>query len=450
MPTNDDSLIRAKELLVVAVALHKFVAWMIALTPVWLTTGSFAAEWPEFRGPTGQGIATGDGYPTEWTKAVEDGPSAAAKNVTWTVDIPGRGWSSPVVEKNRIWLTTATEEGRSLRAICINAAGGEVLKDVEVFRIDEPGSIHTKNSHASPTPVIDGERIFVHFGAHGTACLTGDGEAVWKTRLAYAHGHGPAGSPVVWNNLLIVNCDGTDVQYVAALDKQTGELRWKAPREHISEARRTGKSNVPMAYTTPLLIEVGGQTQLVSSGSDQVSAYDPTTGKELWWANYDGYSNVVRPAFAHGMVFVSSGYEQPTFYAVKVDGTGNVTKTHIAWSLQRGAPLNPSPLPFDDILFIVSDNGIASCLDIATGKPHWQERLGGTFSASPTYASEKIYWVSEDGTTTVTSANKEFEKVAENQLDEQTLATPAFVDGVIYFRTETKLYAITAKASSNN
>ena len=319
---------------------------------------------------------------------------------------------------------------------------GKPMIDNEVFHLDDPGRIHSKNSHASPTPLVDGDRVFVHFGAHGTACLDRQGNVQWKKSLMYAHGHGPAGSPVVWNDLLILNCDGTDVQYVVALDKKTGDERWKVERAHISEARRTGKSNVPMAYTTPLLVKVDGATQLISAGSDQVSAYDPATGNERWWANYDGYSNVSQPAFANGMIFICSGYDSPIFYGIRTGGSGDITQTHVAWSLEKGAPLDPSPLPVGDELYIVSSSGIATCLDQATGKVHWQQRLGGKFSASPTLAGGNIYWLDEDGKTTVTRASKDFEKLAESDLEEQTLATPAFVDGAIFLRTENHLYRI--------
>jgi outer membrane protein assembly factor BamB len=411
-----------------SIALSYFVVLLAANRAAAATDG-----WPQFRGPGGQGHAAGDDYPVEWD---------TTKNVRWKIDVPGRGWSSPAIDNGQLWLTTATDGAHSLRAICIDPKDGNVVRDLEVFHLDNPGSVHSKNSHASPTPVIEGERVYVHFGAHGTACLNRQGDILWTKKLEYAHGHGPGGSPVVWRDLLIINCDGTDVQYVVALDAKSGETRWQIDRAHISEERRTGKSNVPMAYTTPLLVEADGKSLLLSAGSDQISAYDPATGDELWWANYDGYSNVSQPAYANGMVFICSGYDSPIFYGIRSGGTGDVTKTHIAWSLEKGAPLDPSPLAVGDELYIVSSNGIATCLDMQSGMPHWQQRLGGKFSASPTLAGGNIYWLDEEGKTTVTRASKEFEKLAVNDVDEQSLATPAFLDGAIFLRTEAHLYRI--------
>ena len=395
---------------------------------------AFAHDWPQFRGPDGQGHAAGQGLPLKWSET---------QNVAWKVPVAGRGWSSPAVTGKQIWLTTALDDGRHLRTIALRATDGSVLHDVEVFAKSDPGSIHSKNSHASPTPYIDGDRVYVHFGAHGTACLTTAGEIVWKTDvLHYNHQHGPGGSPVVWNDLVIVNCDGTDVQFVAALDKQTGDVRWKRDRQHISEARRTGKNIAPMAYSTPLLIEAAGRDQLVSAGSDHVAAYDPATGEEIWWAAYDGYSNIPRPVLGHGLVFVSSGYGAPTLYAIGVDGRGDVTGSKVAWTMKRGAPLSPSPLLVGDELYVISDAGILNCVDARTGKRHYQERLGGSFSASPILADGRIYLLDEDGTTTVVKPGHKFEKLATNRVDGRTLASLAVADGAIFLRTDSHLYRI--------
>jgi outer membrane protein assembly factor BamB len=200
-------------------------------------------DWPQFRGPDGQGHASQSGLPTEWSET---------KNIAWKTPIAGLGWSSPVIANGQIWLTTALDQGHSLHAICLDVKSGELLRDVEVFQVTEPGTVHKKNSFASPTPIIEADRVYVHFGDLGTACLSTDGTIVWRTNeLKYQHGHGPAGSPVLYGELLIMSCDGTDVQYVAALDKRTGEVRWKSPREGA------------MAYSTPLVINVGGQDQLL-------------------------------------------------------------------------------------------------------------------------------------------------------------------------------------------
>ena len=396
---------------------------------IFLNSRTDAADWPQFRGPGGQGHSDAKNLPLTWSET---------ENIAWKVPIAGLGWSSPSIQGNQIWLTTAVDDGKSLRAIALDRATGRTLHDVEVFRLDNPGSVHSKNSHASPTPLIEGDRVYVHYGAHGTACLTTDGKIVWSTQeLKYNHRHGPGGSPVIFENLLILNCDGSDIQFVVALDKTTGEIRWKKKREHIGEDRLAGKSSVPMAYTTPLLIDINGTTQLLSTGSDSIVAYNPQTGDEYWWFRFDGYSNVLRPVVGKGLVFISSGYDRPEFYAVRIDGAGDVTESHLAWNMK-----NPSPLIVGDELYLVSDNGIATCMDAVTGEQQWQERLGGNFTASPTFADGRIYLLDEDGVTTVIAPGKKFETLASNKLEGRTLATPAMVDNTLFLRTDTHLYRI--------
>jgi len=393
------------------------------------------ADWPQFRGPDGQGHSDAKNIPVTWSET---------ENIAWKVPIAGLGWSSPSIQGQQIWLTTAIDNGKSLRAIALDRKTGETVHDVEVFALETPGAVHKKNSHASPTPLIEGDRVYVHFGAHGTACLTTDGKLVWRTdELRYDHQHGPGGSPVIFEDLLILNCDGTDVQFVVALDKRTGEIRWKKKREHISEDRLTGKSNVPMAYSTPLVVEINGTTQLLSCGADSIVAYNPRSGDEYWWFRYDGYSNVPRPVVGKGLVFISSGYDSPQFYAVRIDGSGDVTETHLAWNMKKAAPLNPSPLLIGNELYLVNDKGIATCLDALTGEQHWQERIGGNFSASPTFADDRIYLLDEAGLTTVLTPGKVFKKIiASNKLEGRTLATPAIVDETVFLRTDTHLYRI--------
>ena len=383
-------------------------------------------EWPQFRGPDGQGHASQKGLPTQWSET---------KNIAWKVPVAGRGWSSPVMAQGQIWLTSALDQGHSLRAVCLDEASGKILHDIEVFRAEEPGGIHTKNSYASPTPILEQGRVYVHFGDLGTACLATDGKLVWRTNeLKYSHGHGPAGSPVHYHDLLIVSCDGTDVQYVAALDKHTGKVRWKTDRSG------------GMAYSTPLVINVNGQDQVVSTGAAQAMAYEPDTGKEIWRIRYDdGYSEVPRPVYGQGLVFLASGYNTPWIYAVRPDGHGDVTESHIAWKLQKGAPLNPSPLLVGEELYLVSDQGIASCLDAKTSDKHWQKRLPGNYSASPLSADGKIYFTNEHGLTTVVEAGKDYRELAANQIDGDTLASLSVSGKAIFLRSGTHLYRIEEK-----
>src|SRR5215510_4115250 len=285
----------------------------------------FSWDWPEFRGPTGQGLSDERGLPMVWSET---------KNLRWKAAIPGRGWASPAIQGDRIWLTTATDEGKSLRAISIDRKTGAILQNVEVFRLKSLGNLNSKNSQASPTPVLEGDRVYLHFGANGTACITQSGEIVWKTRLEYDNGqHGPGGSPVLYDDLLIVSCDGQDVQFVVALDKLTGKVRWKKSRVGYQ------------AYTTPLVVRLPGGDQVISPGAYRAIAYEPRTGKEVWQVRYgDGFSNVPRPVYGNGLVFICTGFQEPSLLAVRVDGHGDVTKSHVAWTLKRGAPLTPSPL----------------------------------------------------------------------------------------------------------
>ena len=384
---------------------------------------ALAENWTEFRGPTGQGHSRELGLPLTWSET---------ENVAWKVPIPGRGWSSPVLVDDQIWLTTATDDGRSLRVLCLNRDTGGIVRNVEVFQLTDPGAVHQKNSHASPTPILEGDRVYLHFGSHGTACITRSGQIVWKTQeLKYYHRHGPGGSPVVYGDLLIVSCDGYDIQFVVALDKRTGKIRWRSPRKGYQ------------AYTTPLTIQVQGKDQLISPGAHRAVAYQPLTGKEIWSVRYgDGYSNVPRPVFGHGLVFICSGFEQAVLLAVRPDGQGDVTDSHVAWSLKRAVPLTPSPLLVGDELYLVSDNGIASCLDAKTGKTHWQQRLGGNHSASPISAEGRIYFLNEEGESVVIEPGKEFKKLATNQLDGQTLASMAVSGKAIFIRSASHLYRL--------
>jgi outer membrane protein assembly factor BamB len=395
----------------------KFLLFLFLSVPV------LAQDWPEFRGPSGQGTSDERGLPLTWSET---------KNVRWKVPIPGSGWSSPVIQGDRIWLTTATEDGKSLRAIAVDRDTGAILQNVEVFRSRQSTLKNKKNSHASPTPVLEGDRVYLHFGAHGTACITQSGEIVWKTRLEYDNGqHGPGGSPVLYENLLIVSCDGQDVQFVAALDKLTGKVRWKKFREGYQ------------AYTTPLVVRLPAGDQLISPGAYRAIAYEPRTGKEIWEVKYgDGFSNVPRPVYGDGLVFICSGFQQPSLLAVRVDGRGDVTKKHVAWTLKRGVPLTPSPLLVGEELYMVTDNGIATCVDAKTGTEHWRARMEGSFSASPIYAEGRLYFLSEEGLTVVMTAGKKFQPLATNELDGETLASMAVSGGSIFVRSRTHLYRL--------
>jgi outer membrane protein assembly factor BamB len=380
-------------------------------------------DWPQFRGPTGQGVSEERNLPLTWSEN---------KNVRWKVPIPGRGWSSPVIQGDRIWLTTATDEGKSLRAIAIDGNTGAIVQNVEVFHLKSAELANSKNSFASPTPVIDGDRVYLHFGAFGTACITQSGEIVWKTRLEYDNGqHGTGGSPIIYEDLLILSCDGNDVQFVVALDKATGKVRWKKMREGYQ------------AYTTPLVVSLPGGDQVISPGALRAIAYEPRTGKEIWQVRYgEGFSNVPRPVYGLGLVFICTGFQQASLLAIKPDGRGDITKSKIVWRLDGGVPLTPSPLLVGDELYMVTDNGIATCVDAKTGEELWRARLGGNHSASPISADGKIYFLSEEGESVVIAAGRQLKHLATNQLDGPTLASMAISDSSLFIRTATHLYRI--------
>jgi outer membrane protein assembly factor BamB len=380
-------------------------------------------DWPQFRGPTGQGVSDEHNLPLTWSET---------QNVRWKTAIPGRGWSSPVIQGDRIWLTTATEEGRSLRAIAVDLNTGAIQTDIEVFRLKSPKLMNGKNSFASPTPVIEGDRVYLHFGAYGTACITQSGEIVWKTKLEYDNGqHGPGGSPVLYDDLLIVSCDGLEQQFVVALDKATGKVRWKKMREGYQ------------AYTTPLVVNQPSGDQVISPGAFQAIAYEPRSGKEIWRVKYpEGFSNVPMPVYGNDLVYICTGFQEPSLLAVRLDGRGDVTKSKIAWKLDRGIPRTPSPLLVGNELYIVSDNGIAACIDAKTGEELWRARLGGNYSASPIYADGRIYFLGEDGESIVIAPGRQLKHLATNQLNGPTLASIAVSHSSLFIRSATHLYRI--------
>jgi outer membrane protein assembly factor BamB len=392
-----------------------------------------AEDWPQFRGPTGQGHATERGLPLEWSES---------RNIIWKTPVPGLGWSSPVVAGGKIWLTTVVETkdkrdrvvGSSLRALAFDVESGREVVNVEVFQIKNPIVINPKNSRASPTPIVDGDKVFVHFGADGTAALSTSGQILWTTKLPYESQHGNGGSPALYRDLLIVNCDGNGGDaYVVALDTSTGKPRWKTQRRRPAD----------QAYSTPLVITVGDRDEVISVGAYRAAAYDPQTGQEIWRVSYgDGFSNVPRPIFGRGLVYIATGFQTPSLIAVRADGTGDVTRSKIAWTITRGAPYTPSPLLVDDDFYFVSDTGVLSLADATTGQIRWQQRLGGNYSASPVFADGRIYFQSEEGQTTVIAPGKEFKKLATNQLDGYTLASMAVSQGSLFIRSHSHLYRI--------
>lgn len=413
---------------------------LAALFAVVLASPLLAEDWTEFRGPGGDGHSATTDLPLTWSKS---------DHVIWRVDLPGKGWSSPISLGEDLFVTTAVpvekstegddsaNEPQSLRLLCLDIRTGGTLWDREIFVQDgkRAGKIHGKNSHASPTPLTDGKRIFVHFGTHGTACLDLQGKILWKnTEQVYAPVHGNGGSPVLVQNRLIFSCDGGDQQYVVGLDADTGKVAWTTPRKF-----EYGKK---FAFSTPLVLTRDGQTQVISPGAGGVASYDPQTGAELWRVRYDGYSVIPKPVFGNGLIYLSTGYDRPKLLAIKPDGKGDVTETHVAWTADKGVSHSASFLLVEDELYMISDNGVATCLNAVTGEQYWQQRVGGNYSASPIFAENRIYLLSEQGEGIVLARGKSFEELARNPLETRTLASYAVADGALFIRTEEGLYRI--------
>lgn len=389
-------------------------------------------NWPQFRGPDGNGRSDAMGLPLKWSET---------ENVTWKTPIHDRGWSSPVVWGDQVWMTTATEDGKQLFAVCVGRHSGKIVHDVKVLEVDKPERIARINSYASPTPVIEAGRVYVHYGTYGTACLdTKTGEPLWARRdLNCDHHMGPGSSPILFGKLLIFHVDGMDVQYVVALDKTTGKTVWKTNRSiDYSRVLRFCRK----AFCTPTVIESGGRLQMISPGAKAVMGYDPNTGEELWKIRYNGWSMVPRPLFGHGLAFIVTDYDFPELWAVRPDGRGDVTGSHVAWKIRRGMPAMPSLLLVGELLYMVNDDGVASCVEAKTGRIIWKERIGGNYSASPLYVEGRIYFFSRQPVATVIAPGREYKLLALNELDELMLASPAVAGKAFFLRTQHHLYRI--------
>lgn len=394
-------------------------------------------NWPQFRGPRADGQSDSKNLPTQWSET---------ENIVWKTAIHGRGWSSPVVWGNQIWMGTATDDGKQMFAVCVDKTSGEILHDVLLFENEKPAFCHSLNSYASPTPAIEDGRVYLHFGSYGTACLdTKTAAVLWSRRdLPCDHFRGPASSPILYGDNLYVHFDGFDFQYVVCLKKSSGETVWKVDRE---VDYGTDNGDTMKAYCTPIVVEIDGQKQLISPTSKAALAYDPETGKELWRIRYPGFSATAMPMLGHGLLFINTGFSKAELYAVRIGGQGDVTDTHVAWIEKRGVPSKPSQLLIGDLIFMVDDKGIVSCLEAKTGTQVWTQRIGGEFSASPLFADGKIYLFSQEGKTTVIAPEREFRQLAVNDLSDGFMASPAVTGRALILRTRTHLYRVEDKST---
>lgn len=415
------------------------------------TTGE-KDNWNQFRGPNGDGISSANNLPIEFNDT---------KNVRWKTPIHDHGYSSPVVWGNQIWLTTALEDGRELFAICVDLESGDIIHDIKVFDVAEPQNEHAGlNTHASPTPIVEEGRIYVHFGTYGTACLeTKTGDTLWERRnLNCDHRVRPASSPIIDGDRLFLTYDGVDVQFIAALDKNTGDTLWLKHRKagsnfenllkakgvtDIEKTKKEKPNDHRKSYATPSIIHFQGKKQLVSPAAQVTISYNPATGDELWRVQHEGWGwNVAcRPIFAHDRVYFTSGIEKLLF-VVDPSGTGDVTNTHVISRIRRGAPEIPSPLIIDDLIFMVNEGGVVTCVEADSGNQVWKGRIGGKYWASPIYAGGNIYFFSMKGIVTVIPAQREFKVLAHNEFDEGFIASGAVAGNALILRSEGHLYCI--------
>lgn len=429
-----------------SLAMHRILCAAVAIV---LSNSVLAGEstWPQFRGPRGDGTSPAINVPISWSET---------NNLAWKVAVPGRGRSSPVVFGDRVWLTLAVEQGVvrtniqgddmqtaqyvSLEVVCLDAANGQQVWRTALFDVDKPDPVHWFNSWATPTPGVAGDRLYCDFGTYGTACLDArSGKEIWRNRLPLDHQVGPGSSVLLYKQLMILVRDGRDAQYVTALDQESGKQVWRTERPTIEAA----SGNLKKSFVTPLLVEAAGHTQLVSPGAHWVVSYDPLCGKEFWRANHGrGFSIGSCPVFGDGVVYFSTGCMKPQLWAISAEGTGDVTTTHAKWKITRQVPVMSSPLLLGELLFWVSDDGIANCASTRDGGAFWQERLNQQHLASPLLAEGRIYFFGKEGKTTVVKADGVFAKLAENQLDGTVIATPAIVDRTVFLRSDAHLYRI--------
>ncbi len=408
------------------------VGWLAALCAA-AATGE---NWPGFRGPTGQGISHETNLPVTWS---------LNENLAWRAGIPGVGWSSPIVWEQHVYLTSTSPDGTSCHVICVESAAGKIAWDKEVLTQTANRKL-SENSHATPTPVTDGKLVYAAFNGGRIVAVNLDGSVAWSWRdEQFVSKHGLAASPILYQDTLIMPFDGNgaadvnnigysiawDGAFIVGLDCRTGKEKWRAKR---------GLSR--QAHVTPMIIDVSGKTQLISGAGDVVQGFDPGSGELLWTVRSSGEGVV--PSIVRGpeLVFTSSGYGAPAIRAIRPDGRGDVTSSHVAWESRDNVSLVPSFAYHDGLLFCVKENGIATCLDAATGKTLWKQRLAGKFGASPVLAEGRLYCLAEDGTTCVIAAGREFKQLASNRLEGTCNASPAISNGRIYIRSESSLFCI--------
>lgn len=422
----------------------------LALAGMILGGSRARADWPTFRGPFGDGhvAAPGDsravGLPLKWSDT---------DNVKWKVEIPHLGWSTPAVMGGQVWLTTATEDGHDFYAICADADSGKILFNERLFRCVEPESLYNAaghNTYATPSPVIESGRVYIHFGTYGTACLdTKTFKEIWRREDIHCrHYRGPSSTPFLYENLLILTMDGVDFQYLLALDKMTGKDVWKTNRsvewnDQNDPSPMVREGDRRKAHSTPFLITVKGEPQLLSAGAKAAYAYDPRTGKELWRVRFEeAWSAAPMPLYQDGVVFFITGFGKTELMAVRADGKGDVTDTHILWRTDSFVSRTASPILVDGLLYMVTDDGVVSCIDPKNGERIWKKAIGGKYASSPIFGDGRLYFCSKQGKTTIVEPGREYKELAANELPGGFWASPAVSGKALYLRTKTHLVRV--------
>lgn len=414
--------------------------WMVVA--FFILVGAARADWPEFRGPRGDGHAEGAaGLPVKWSET---------ENVKWKTPIPERGWSTPVVLGGQIWLTTATPDGHDFFALCVDAQSGKILFNKKLFHSDNPEVLgNPLNCYASPSPAIEAGRVYLSFGSYGTACLdTKTFEPIWtRTDLPCRHYRGPGSSLAIYEDLLILTMDGVDQQYLTALNKMTGKAVWRTDRttkwtDVDSQGKVLNEGDMRKAFSTPYFATFGGKTQMISPGAKACYSYDPRSGKELWHVTYKGFSNVARAIADSEFVYIVTGFASPELWAVRPDGQGDVSATHVAWKVRKGVSRTPSPLLVEGLIYTPGEDGTVTCFEAKTGTQLWQEKTGCNSLSSPIYADGRLYFFGQKGQTVVIKPGRKCEILAQNTLGDGFMASPAVDGKALILRSRTVLYRV--------
>jgi outer membrane protein assembly factor BamB len=406
-------------------------------------TFSAQADWPEFRGPSGDGHGRATGLPLRWSET---------QNIKWKTAIPHKGYSTPVVLGGQVWITAATEEGHDFYALCLDAGSGAIKWNEKLFHSDNPeplGNGASMNSYATSSSAIEPGRVYVHFGSFGTACLdTATGKTLWKRDdLPCRHYRGASSSVVLFENLAILTFDGADLQYHVALDKQTGKTVWKTDRSVVwNDENVPGQmakdGDLRKAHSTPLIAAVDGKPQMFSAGAKAAYAYDPKTGRELWKVQYPDWSVAPMPIYREGLVFFVTGLTKREMWAVKTGGSGDVTESAVAWKLKTHVGKYASPLLVDGLIYTAAEESFITCLEASTGNTVWTERVGGKYAASPVYADGRLFFFDQQGSALVLKPGRALDVLSTNTLSSGFMASPAVSDNSLFLRTKTHLYRV--------